>query len=79
MVGLTNLSVMATHIATFVGGVVIVGDLIVPQLHHSRVVYTTGSSNCQVFTNVVKGWCKSTPVWIMPKDTALSIVLGNSC
>ena len=70
---------MAAHITTSVGGVVIVGDLIVPQLHQSCVVYTTGSGNSQVFTNVVKGWCKSTPVWIMPIDTAISIVLGNSC
>ena len=76
---ITNLSVMATHITTSVGGVVIVDDFIVPQLCQSRVVYTTGSSNSQVFANIVKGRCQNTPIWIMPKDTAFGIVLGNSC
>ena len=76
---LTNLSVMAAHITTSVGGVVIVDDFIVPQLCQSRVVYTTRSGNSQVFTNIVKGRCQNTPVWIMSKDTALGIVLGNNC
>ena len=76
---LTNLSVMAAHITTSVGRVVIVDDLIVPQLRQSHVVYTTRSGNSQVFANIIKGRCQNTPVWIMPKDTALGIVLGNSC
>ena len=52
---LTNLGIVAADTTTCAGVIVIVDDLIVPQLRHSSVVCLPGGRNGQVLTNIEKG------------------------
>lgn len=58
---LTNLGIVAADTTTCTGVIVVVDDLIVPQLCHSSVVCLPGGGDGQVLTNIEKGWRLLTP------------------